>query len=671
MKLSHTRKYSRYFYITPMIMAFATPAIAVQQDNPTFWVEAPEFNCTGGLNIDPGMRGRASQDPRFSLNVRVDIAYQKPNACSTGNRILNGADAADEVIDRLASHPRPTGKLAIEFIRLGNVPPSTTGYESQVVKLFFHPQDGLRGAWAGLTENSWATPWMSHGIAETKVWVQQFIARYKARQLANPLIPNPNRFIFDNEISMGYSDAPYVYLFMKHDLTGRWSTEIVPGTGKTMAQLEAEYLSNRNNKPYNYDNLEDPNNTVWTMWYNNLTRKAISGASREAIYSLLEAAWPNVKTTNYGYYSTDGVNDPNTPPFAPREMSVHDLTAYDTFQRSASVAFESMHAPLFYSPWILYGNNVADYTQSYENYMRYQIEAIRYSFGGIPTTNIAPWIALNQLSWESTPVMNPANGSISSTRLTITRDWNRTALALFRAYGISEINVFAPTSISEHDSSANSGGWADMNDIVNQVWAFDLEFATKGAANTAISPLEIAYTNNNPILDSGATTQVITKFLPRSTVALPGRLHINTDSIGSRAQGTVSSVISIQRSNGTWLDINTASAMPTTSKRWLQSFDVPGNTADYLQSDGRIVVRLQHRPLTGSGNISSKFELIQLIGIDGGSVSTAVMAPPPPPSGGKTAGASQPATTKSAGSQQAMADTSSKAAVKTGNMLGK
>lgn len=618
-----------YFLTLPLFSVLTSTAHAVvTRDNPTFWVESSEFHavhnsrwCDGPINgydYDPGIRGPAAQDPRFSLNVRVDIAYPRP--CGD-NTILTGAKAADEIIGRILRQPRPAGKLAIEFVRLGTVHPDASEWEQQTVKLFFHPQDGLRPNFAGLTEHGWATPWKSNGIAATRAWVQEFITRYKSRQAENPAIPNPTRFIFDVEVGLDFEDAPQIVLYMKHDLSNRWKNEIVPGTDKTMAQLEADYRRQPNYHPYNYEDPQDPNNNYWWNWYRDVCRKAISGAQRAAIYDLVEAAWPGVQTSNFGYYTTDGVTDPNTPPYTRRISTVHDLR--DGYSNDGPTKnFETMAAPLFYSPWIIVGANEAEHLYSYESYMRHQIESIRHSNGGFPTSKIAPWIAMSRLTWPDGAIYlyNPVTdfrGTFDN--FIITRNWSRTALALFRAHGIQEINLYSPGFTTPDSPTYNTlpltDAWIDFHQIVNQVWAFDMDTASRGLNNEPINTQDLALSGMTPVTNSGNKTQVSARFLLRSTVDMPSRLRINTES-SATGPARVNNVIAIQRANGTWLEISTINES-TSDKRWLRSIDVPGLITDYLQADGHINIMHQHRNISGNSTINSKFELIQLIGIDG------------------------------------------------------
>lgn len=643
MNLSLSRRHNRYFLIAPLLMAMALPAHAVQQDNPKFFVESAEYrtDCPNGVAIaDPGIRGGALTDPRFTLNIRVDIAYPFPHGCNN-NHILSGTQAADEVVRRITTHPthsQKTDSIVIELVRLGNVEARVSGYESGVVKLFYHPEDGLHPTWAPFTPNGMQTPWKSKGIAATRSWMQQFITRYKQHQHSNPsMVKAPIAFVFDNEI--GIAADPYVYLFMKNDPLGRWATEVIPGIGKTMAQLEADYRrsstvqtnSNAGNyniyRPFDYHNSDYANNMNWYMWYGNITRQAISGATKEAVYDLVEAAWPGVKTSNYGYYTTDGVYDPERDLM--RVSTVHDLRD-GAWDYGATKAYENMAAPLFYGPWVTIGNTKAEQIDSYERYMRHQIESILYSYGGFNPTNINPWIMLQVPT--SGYVYNLQNRALTQNGVIHgDRDWHRAALALFRSFQIDKINLFSPVD-PPYNTTVLQPQWDDFYAVVNQVWAYDMELAVKGTANTQVSPQILSFAGNGLILDSGSTTQVVARFLQRSTVPQPNALRIYTESHGVLTGGQVASVVSVQRRNGTWLELNAATAMPSAEKRWLQSFDVPGATSDYVQNDGRIAVRVQHRPVSGSGTISSKFETVLLIGTDGtSSGSNALMSAPPPP----------------------------------------
>jgi len=379
------------------------------------------------------------------VRVKVDL-YDTPE------------ESADQVITVILNRDLEHEQIAIvlQHFGMGDGGSMDTGYPlPPAPALFWHWCDGLRHAVprgtpgqhecellgdTDATPTWWRTPWMHHGIEESRAWMDRFIARYKERQAEDPRIPDPSRFHFDSEnhTTPRRVWATREFHAMRNDL--RWNSEEIPGfDGKTMADLyfEAGSPALDGGKPA----YKSPNQ-AWRNWYEGVCIQAADAAMDLAAYQPIREAWPNARSSNWRTSDAfDGVDGRIRFAVGGAVVSVNE-------------AFGDMQAT------VLYGKH-PDFDTTIEgrervmSVLRRRIEDAMFSFGG-PHMNFAPWTYV--------PGERVSN---SGKNFRIQEDQLRRTIVDLRSRGVSEVLLW-----SSGDTQEGTRWWDGAADAIRDSTAF-------------------------------------------------------------------------------------------------------------------------------------------------------------------------------------------------------
>ena len=382
------------------------------------------------------------------VRVLVDV-FETPEAC------------ADHVVDAILHRGLEHEQIAIllQHFGMGDGGSKDTGWPNPPAPaLFWHWCDGLRHVephgtpeqqaceTLGQTDaspNWWQTPWMSHGIAESRAWMERFIARYQERQAANPAIPDPSRFHFASEYHSTSRRVWHTREFHAMKSDPRWNSEPIPGyDGKTLAELYAEAGSptvDPTRRSWQQPNLE------WTSWYEGIGIQSADAAMNEAAYEPIRQAWPAAKSSNWRTSDAyDGVDDRY------RRAGTHTATVL-----SVNRGFGDMQA------LVLYGKNPNFMTdvaarEKVMGTLRRRIEDAMFSFDG-PHANFAPWTYTT-----GQPVTN------SGQDFRVPADQLRRTIVELRSRGIHELLLWSGSATQEDQY------WNGAADAIRDALAFSL-----------------------------------------------------------------------------------------------------------------------------------------------------------------------------------------------------
>lgn len=625
------------------VVAFTAASAFAQGDAPRFWAEV------GGVNTSLGVRGVAREDAQYQMIIRLDVGYLDAlPPWQTHN--YSGADAADFVCDTILQRELDPGQVAVMLTRFGSANPCDP-YESTLVHLMWHPLDKLPGACPD--RFVFYTPWKTHGVAEARAWMDDFIATYRARQQyqitlqqlypGDPsirLIPDPSRFIFDLEgWDFEVNNAQHWTLLQQDP---RWATQPVPGnelpglsTPPTMEQL----YQAANRPPFcNPSFIYDSCNKDFRIWFRRLILRATSAALDAAVYSRLRTAFPDVKSAQWEDWSADGLNPPGEPPFRPREWTGNDpLDSARSAERIGDVrVFSDLQAPVIYGPWpgcqcengaggcwCTTDLSPAAQEAAILRFVRYKLETITRSYGGVPGTGIQPFINLDMGLSSADPVVG-------------NKDLLRRVLAISRAHGVRDFELFAPDyNVQDvYHPLNNLLPWNRFKDCAEQVWGATLAARTVDQGSLLAGDVETLRRsdwNREILLSQGGVVQETLVFDTAFAFGRPSRLRFNfelkPDEIGGEPGIQVQIRDFADPNVETWqtLAASPPAAFPETadpagSPRRVLSFDAgPPHTPPtgrYLDANQKVYVRVRYDAGSSSATILPRPDLAQLIALE-------------------------------------------------------
>ena len=439
----------------------AQPAARATPAPPASGLEGP---------VDPPFRVFSWQEPRgAALGMDTVQTFVRVKVDGAGSPEESAERIVNEILDRNLQHEEVA--ILLQHFGMGDGGTKDTGYPlPPAPALFWHWCDGLRHAEphgtpeqqacevlgpTDATQEWWRTPWMSHGIAESRQWMDRFIARYKQRQAEDPRIPDPSRFHFDSENNTTPRRvwATREFHAMKSD--PRWETEPIPGfEGRPMSKLYEDAGAPQvdpTRKAFQIPNRQ------WRDWYEGVCIQAADAAMDAAAYQPIREAWPSAASSNWRTSDAyDGVDG-------------RFRIAVNGTVTSVNRAFGDIQAPVLYGKSPLFHMD-PDAREQVMRGMRGQVENLMFSFG-CPHTNIAPWTYV--------PGQRVAR---DGEQFRIQEDQLRRFVGMLRDRGINEMLLW-----SNGDTQVGTRWWDDTADAIRDATAFSLRGAvvSHGAADAS------------------------------------------------------------------------------------------------------------------------------------------------------------------------------------------
>ncbi len=592
---------------------------------------APPRVWTWGPPLDDGTTDPSTLSacaPRFIQTVRVKVITGHPTLpIEIG---MTGTQAATAVCELIQARGLQAGEVAIilqDFAKGDGAPDNPFRYS---VSLTTNHADGLTACGPEcLVADWWMTPWMSNGIAETRAWMEEFVARYQFLQaeaagggggglekLPVPPIPNPSRFIFDNEFEV-ISGSNMEEVFRLMQLESRWYTEPIPGwfaqtpTGLTPLTME-EIYDQAGRPPYpSGAGQDDPPYLNWLNWYTGVTYQAIEGAMNAAAYSVIRQAWPECMSSDYRTSCrTDNVTDETLPPYIARRYYFETKPGHHAYWQGYS-DMQSPITPLVWTRHLRPNESIYDSTLRIH---RATFDSLLHSFGG-QNPPIVPWfnvtVYLDQLL------------------TTADRHHQRDLLALIRSKGVEELIAWSDGNIFM-DSRFT---WNNLSSVIAQVWlaaVTDVSVARGVSGSTSGPPQDLLrHADADPLTllgDGGAGQQLEVVVGFSSCLNNPARLRVSLDSVeqvigvpdptGIPADAVTTQVSIRDWSAGgttpTWHSIGFTRADACGK---IEAFYVEDATSYIRPTDGRIEMRVAYSSSIG-GIVSVKLDHIAAIELD-------------------------------------------------------
>lgn len=286
--------------------------------------------------------GDAANDPRFVQMVQCHISYLSQPGYSP-------ITAANDVATQISNRGLTDGRIAILMLNVGlgnlRTGPSIPTNPQRIPALYAHTYDMITYTDAFSNVQTCRTPWMNSGVAETKAWMDQFLAQYQVK-VNNGTIPcGPNRFVFDQEpedIEPGVHGLPINMSSHAASLpnTIAYWNALVGHTNWTTLQLIGfppgttayDHWKAHNFPvptipvPYNYGYYGGSKaNQEWYEWFMSMIFTIQGGAMKLAFYDGIHSAFPGCQVSDYHYgVFADGVNT-NKFMNASYDSCVHDL----------------------------------------------------------------------------------------------------------------------------------------------------------------------------------------------------------------------------------------------------------------------------------------------------------------------------------------------------------
>ncbi|MGH7131702.1 MAG: GC-type dockerin domain-anchored protein [Phycisphaerales bacterium] len=587
-----------------VLALLAAGAARAQEDVPRFWCEAQQ---------EP-VRGTAAADPRFVRIVRVDIGRGFGQSGMTQCSPLTGTETATVVCNqieaRLATGELAAGKIAVMLIRLGEGTPWETCYHNNV-HLIYHPDDALPpGTLSADPAARFNTPWTFHGVDETLLWYTAFIDEYQARRLANPNLPPPDRFIYDNEAVLGitycHNSPPgpddnctvgFGEFFAALQNDPRYSTEIISGTLSSTANAATlRDLFEEANLP-----ATDPStwlfltaeNQQFGHWYSRIASQVLTSTMDITAFQPANGTW-GALSGNYTYWNADGATDPALPPFVARNWNIYDpRDTNHTWQSSALNSNAHLQMPVLYGPFGFNPDLGYPLAESALYLARYQLDTILHSGTGVDPAKTMPFIDM-YLYWYNDP------------------GHYRDIVALSRAKGVKEYALWA-----SEIGPTNLDRWIRLHDVVDQVYGvrvFD-SAVTRGEVISGATESLFRSEYTDPLVVTGSdkdgTAHIEVAFKTNPEFPHGNGIKINIEAWAEGPAPVACFVELFDNVTSTWEYID---AFYAVAPRTIATYERAAPVARFYDADGIIRARLIYASSEVPWQAST--DLVQIVGLD-------------------------------------------------------
>lgn len=669
-------------------------------DEPRVWWEVGQqaFNMEEGpTEVPPSSTYAASlvqNSGRLVTAIRNKIVFVHPvpDPLDPGKSIdpIERAKAwAEFVCLEIQRRQLTEGNVAIQPIDFGaGGSPEFPAYEDLANTLFFHVNDdlevpsltaiGLMGCSQTYPPQycvykAYHKPWLENGIAATQAWMEAFCERYNELRAESLLdveawdIPLPSKFMLDVEspAEIGNINSPVAnnaWHVQKEDSRWNSSSHKVLGLGSNPAvgMTLYDYWTAAGSPVFDgcemtlYEYMQDDR---WAEWAQRMQHLAFSAAIKVSTSDVITSYWPNCKISNYQMCATDGLQDPDLPPFNRSRDTTNTGGDGDCYQRRTGVktvwASEDpapyMHAPLCVANQYLYTTPASPATCRYcslfttlgitnaiEKYKaalllstREDVEAIVNSYGGQDPATISPYISFPEVSMTYGP-----------------QSLWRKVFAQYRSLGVKEFNLWSSdaSQYGSVNSSTAAGYAAKLLHLLDQVWSTEVEdvsviTGTQRSSQLAYDKVAMLHraewdlvSDDKAIIVDG-TTEVVVEAEFYGKLENYDRFRVVVESAADDGNGPFQPNIDIQL-----YDYASASfvTVPSTSTNWWPSspydqaqtvadvsprMDLTGCTYpeyyDFISDNGGVTVRVRLHDNSVS-SIAAAIDLVQVYQLDDG-----------------------------------------------------
>lgn len=441
--------------------------------------------------------------------------------------------------------------------------------------------------------------WTAAGRAQAGPWMDAFIARYRALEQSTG-VPAPARWHMDSElrlpalcylpdVSACWSDQPLrLFAAMQADL--RWNTEqllMSPG-GVPTAMTVAQHWAAAGSPGFDAALPRDhPSNHAWSRWWDGMTREAVEGAFHESFFARVRAAWPQARCSEFAEsMRLDGGVEPD----GGRREYV-DFEWWDRgWMRSRWDGRGDLQAPALYLFGTTFLEPGAAFWPGNMVLHRANLDACLHSYGGVPPSDVTPWVSLPRIPLPSGPGMQFR---------AIGDDEFLEMMALLRGRGIDEFMLWP---------GGDAALWSVARRGIRAAWECELASAAVevGSASGDAAMLLRRADRRSLAVTSGPSGQRLRAAYdtpPLSAQSGPGTFWV---AIEATAQGAGQpATLRALSTNGAWATAADFTIGPVApGAHWLGPFSAAG----LVRADGRMELELQ---VAQAGTV--RYDLLQLV----------------------------------------------------------
>ncbi|MEQ9207249.1 MAG: dockerin type I domain-containing protein [Phycisphaerales bacterium] len=513
----------------PVLTSYSTSGWLSDHTDPRFWFwNIPNLEDNGAYSPSDHRYPGARRWVHFDLNQSLD--YFDPE---DGDSYIEGAaaDIVSEIENRIFSgdlasiDPNPdidseTFALFIKDIgypgdlisheadRLKDIPhePKTPGVGTPIGEDLLYP-------WPKNSQYK-GTPWRSEGVMNHRIFFEALVEEIQSQiedynQFLNDedKIPLPSRYFVDQELDWGLGSGQAVIgvynstmrdgdRYMSKELIGdfsNWTSEDHPTAFDIMGGFNPAYATTEFSW-YSYDpepnSLLDQNQLRDMTIHRSMLSAVMDGALEASMAGALHTTWGGLKWSNYG---SSGWYTDEYPMFLRSNTGAVGNTqlygwSYRTWNGSADMQSPVLYPPFpqhtleFENPSYSYPTNLSTDDQIMEagvRLSRLYLDHAIFSFDDLTQAprHITPWVP----QFDS-----PVNGSNQPSL--VSKKYTRDIVALCKAKGVNEI-IFWGGDTDTHEEARRR--WAGTNDVLSQVWDYNLKRVVVWPGNTALSASDL------------------------------------------------------------------------------------------------------------------------------------------------------------------------------------
>tara|TARA_R110002072_G_C7944171_1_gene532701 strand:+ start:96 stop:2504 length:2409 start_codon:yes stop_codon:yes gene_type:complete len=507
----------------PVMTSYNATGWLSDHTDPRFWFwNIPNLEDNGAYSPSdhryPGARRWAHQyisenTNYFDANLNVDVSKIEPLADSIIDKIVLRMSSGD--ID-----PSDTSTFAL-FIQGLSHPGDLFEHESD--KLHNVPENAAGGTYPwkvgtrDLDSEYKGTPWRSVGVDKHNEFFAALVSAleykinvYNTDPAHLEKIPDPSRFIVDEELNWGLGSGLEViavynstirdtWRYNNETLFGdfsNWTSNVSPKASDVMGGFNPDYSTTAHSW-YTYPDvpisLDDINQFYDMTIHRSIITAIMDGALEASVENELHTTWSGLKWSNYG---TSGWYTDEYPMFIRSSTgglapNLTDPDKYGWNHRTWNGSAD-MQSPVLYPPDPAQTSEFENLSYSSSNpstddqvmeagvrLSRLYLDHAIFSFDDLTQAprHITPWVP---------QVGSPVNSSNQPSL--VSKKYTRDIVALCKAKGVNEI-IFWGGETDTHEEAR--GRWAGTNDVLSQVWDYNLKRVVVWPGNTALSASDL------------------------------------------------------------------------------------------------------------------------------------------------------------------------------------